>query len=215
MALTLYNFGLAANGRRVAYYLAEKGLDIPTEEVLVREGALFKEPLASMNPFKCVPFMTLDDGTVISESMAICRYLEELHPEPSLMGSTPQERAVIEMWNRRVELDGMVPAVQAIRNKVPMFAGRVVAGTRTDLEQSPTIVERGIATLHLFLKQLEPQLSENQFIAGDAFSVADITGYITIGAAAGPLEIDIAGEYPNVDRWFQEMKARPGLQSGA
>ena len=135
--MKLYDFGPAANAQRVRVFLAEKGIDVPVEQLNVREDRQFAEPYTSMNPFHCVPFLELDDGTVIAESISICRYLEELHPEPSLFGRTAEERAVVDMWLRRFELDGFIPLLHALRNHAPTFAGKVVPGTRTNLPQSP------------------------------------------------------------------------------
>ena len=94
-AVKLYDFGPAANSKRVRMFLVEKGIEIPIVELNVRDNDQFKEPFTSMNPFHCVPFLELDDGTVIAESISICRYIEEMHPEPSLFGRDPVERATI------------------------------------------------------------------------------------------------------------------------
>jgi glutathione S-transferase len=96
--MKLYDFGPAASAQRVRVFLAEKGLELPTEQLNVREGAQFTPALTEMNPFHCVPFLELDDGTVIAESLSICRYLEELYPQPALFGRTSTERAVVDMW---------------------------------------------------------------------------------------------------------------------
>ena len=141
--MKLYDFKLAPSAQRVQVYLAEKGLEVPTEQVNVREGALFVEPFMSLNPFHCVPFMVLDDGTAIAESMSICSYLEELHPEPPLFGRTPAERAVIDMWLRRFELDGFIPLLHALRNHL----------------------------MEVFLGRVEPHMAGNEFVAGPAFTV--------------------------------------------
>ena len=100
--MKLYDFELAPNAQRVRVFLAEKGLEVPTQQLNVRDDDQFVEPFTSMNPFHCVPFLELDDGKVIAESMSICRYLEELHPEPPLFGRTAEERAVIDMWLGRL-----------------------------------------------------------------------------------------------------------------
>lgn len=210
--MKLYDFPLAANAQRVRVFLVEKGLTLPMETVDVRSGAQFEEPFTSMNPFHCVPFLELDDGTVIAESISICRYLEELNPEPSLFGADPAARARIDMWNRRVELDGFLPGLHAVRNKVPMFAGRVVPGTRTDLPQRPELVQRGREMLEIFLGRLEPQLAAHDFIAGDEVSIADITGWFLIRMAKG-LEIDIDGAYPAIARWHAAFSARPSIRA--
>ena len=209
--MKLYEFAPAPSAQRVRVYLAEKGLEVPTEQVNVREGAQFAEPFNSMNPFHCVPFLQLDDGTVIAESMSICSYLEELHPEPALFGRTPEERAVIDMWLRRFELDGFIPLLHALRNHVATFAGRVVPGTRSDLPQSPAMVARGKEMMEVFLDRVEPHMASNEFIAGPEFTVADITGFFTLRMACA-LEMDINASWPAVAAWFAKVSARPAFQ---
>ena len=208
--MKLYDFGPAPSAQRVRVYLAEKGLEIPTEQLNVREDDQFAEPFNSMNPFHCVPFLELDDGTVIAESISICRYLEERHPDPSLFGRTAAERATIDMWNRRVELDGFMPMLHAVRNHVPMFAGRVVPGTRNDLPQLPEMAARGKEMMGVFLDRLEPHMATSAFIAGAAFSIVDITGFFTIRATKA-VDLDVSARYPNVVRWFGEVSARPSF----
>ena len=210
--MKLYDFGPATNSKRVRVFLAEKGIEIPIVELNVREDDQFKEPFTSMNPFHCVPFLELDDGTVIAESISVCRYLEELHPEPSLFGRTPEERGIIDMWNRRVELDGFMPALHAVRNKVPLFAGRVVPGTRTDLAQLPMMVERGTEMADIILARLEPHMAENAFIAGADVSIADITCWFVINMV-NMLGIDVERRYPNIHRWHTEFSARPSTDA--
>lgn len=210
--MKLYDFGPAANSKRVRIFLAEKGVELPIVELNVRDDAQFKEPFTTMNPFHCVPFLELDNGTVIAESISICRYLEELHPEPSLFGADSAERAKIDMWNRRVELDGFMPILHAVRNSVPTFKGKVVPGTRTDLEQLPAMVTRGKEMLDIFLARLEPQLKSNPFIAGANISIADITCYFVINMA-NTVELDVESKYPNIFRWHHEFSARPSTQA--
>ncbi|MEM7022927.1 MAG: glutathione S-transferase family protein [Pseudomonadota bacterium] len=210
--MKLYEFGPATNARRVRVFLAEKGITIPIEEVLVRDGAMFKEPYRTMNPFGVVPFLELDDGTCIGESVAICRYLEELHPEPSLFGRDARERALIEMWNRRVEIDGLMPQTHAVRNLLPMFAGRVLPGTRNDLAQLPEIVERGRVQMAILIDHLDNQLANHAFIAGDRFSIVDITGYFTISGAER-IDVEIPDRCANLSRWFEDVSARPSINA--
>ena len=209
--MKLYDFELAPNAQRVRIFLAEKGLEVPMAQLNVREDEQFAEPFTSMNPFHCVPFLELDDGNVIAESMSICRYLEELHPEPALFGRTAEERAVIDMWLRRFELDGFIPMLHAVRNHVPMFAGRVVPGTRTDLPQLPAMVTRGKEMMEIFLGRIEPHMAKNEFVAGPAFTVADITGYFTM-RMTGTLEMDITASYPAVTAWLAKVSARPAFK---
>ena len=209
--MKLYDFELAPNAQRVRVFLAEKGLEVPTEQLNVRDDDQFVEPFTSMNPFHCVPFLELDDGTVIAESMSICRYLEELHPEPPLFGRTAEERAVIDMWLRRFELDAFIPMLHAVRNHVPMFAGRVVPGTRTDLPQLPVMVTRGKEMMEVFLARVEPHMAQNEVIAGPDFTIADITGYFTV-RMTNALEMDLTTSYPAVTAWFAKVSQRPAFQ---
>lgn len=209
--MKLYDFGPAANAQRVRVYLAEKGIEVPTVQLDVRDGAQYEEPYNTMNPFHCVPFLELDDGTVVAESMSICRYLEELHPEPCLYGRTATERAVIDMWSRRFELDGFLPMLHAVRNKVPMFAGRVVPGTRTDLPQLPEMVQRGGEMMRIFLGRIEPHMAKNAFVAGESFTVADIVGFFAV-RMTGVAGIDLEADFPGVGRWFGEVSSRPAFQ---
>jgi len=209
--MKLYDFELAPNAQRVRVFLAEKGLEVPTQQLNVRDDDQFVEPFTSMNPFHCVPFLELDDGKVIAESMSICRYLEELHPEPPLFGRTAEERAVIDMWLRRFELDAFIPMLHAVRNHVPMFAGRVVPGTRTDLPQLPVMVTRGKEMMEVFLTRVEPHMAQNEFIAGPGFTIADITGFFTV-RMTNALEMDLTTSYPAVTAWFAKVSARPAFQ---
>ena len=209
--MKFYDFTPAPSSQRVRVYLAEKGLELPTEQLNVREDEQFVEPFTSMNPFHCVPFLALDDGTVIAESMSICSYLEELHPEPPLFGRTPAERAVIDMWMRRFELDAFIPLLHALRNHLPNFAGKVVPGTRTDLPQSEAMVGRGKAMAGVLFDRAEPHMARNEFVAGPDFSVADITGFFTLRMAYA-LEMDIGASWPATHAWFQKVSARPAFQ---
>jgi glutathione S-transferase len=209
--MKLYDFGPSANAQRVRVFLAEKGLKLDLAELNVHEGLQFEEPYTSMNPFHCVPFLELDDSTVIAESLSICRYLEELHPEPSLFGTTPEARATIDMWSHRVELDAYMPLVHAIRNKVPMFAGRVIPGTRgKDLAQMPEMIAHGCEMASVCFGRIDPHLANNTFLAGENFSIADLTRFFAVRAAK-MLEMDIAGMHPNVERWFNEISDRPSF----
>ena len=205
--MKLYDFEPAANAQRVQVFIREKDIEIPTEQLNVREGRQFSEPFTSMNPFHCVPFLELDDGTVISESISICRYLEEIYPNPALFGTTAETRAIIDMWLRRFELDGFIPMLHAVRNHVENFKGRVVPGTRTDLPQSPKMVARGIEMGKMFLERVEPHMADNEFVAGSRFSVADITAFFTVKLTR-PLEIDINSSYPAVAAWMDRMSKR-------
>ena len=190
--MKLYNFTPAANALRVEMFLNEKNIKLETVQVNVREDEIFKEPYNTMNPFNCVPFLELDDGTVISETISICRYLESIYPTPSLFGKNSKDEAIIDMWNRRIELDGFLPLLHSVRNK---------------MKQSPELVIRGIEMFKILLNRIEPHLEHNQFISGERFSIADITGHFMLYLSK-ILKIDLKKEYVNVFRWQVELEKR-------
>ena len=205
--MKLYNFTPAANALRVEMFLNEKNIKLETVQVNVREDEIFKEPYNTMNPFNCVPFLELDDGTVISETISICRYLESIYPTPSLFGKNSKDEAIIDMWNRRIELDGFLPLLHSVRNKTSFFAGKVIPGTRNKMKQSPELVIRGIEMFKILLNRIEPHLEHNQFISGERFSIADITGHFMLYLSK-ILKIDLKKEYVNVFRWQVELEKR-------
>ena len=205
--MKLYNFTPAANALRVEMFLSEKNIKLETVQVNVREDEIFKEPYNTMNPFNCVPFLELDDGTVISETISICRYLESIYPTPSLFGKNSKDEAIIDMWNRRIELDGFLPLLHSVRNKTSFFAGKVIPGTRNKIKQSPELVIRGIEMFKILLNRIEPHLEHNQFISGERFSIADITGHFMLYLSK-ILKIDLKKEYVNVFRWQVELEKR-------
>ena len=209
--MKLYDFAPAANAQRVQVFLKEKGIEIPTEQLNVREDNQFSEPFTSMNPFHCVPFLELDDGTVIAESLSICRYLEEQYPNPLLFGESAKERAIIDMWLRRFELDGFIPMLHAVRNHLPTFQGRVVPGTRTELSQMPEMVKRGMEMMNIFLTRIEPHMSKNEFVAGSKFTVADITAFFTL-RLTNAVEMDISTSFPETSAWMERTSTRAAFQ---
>ena len=210
--MKLYDFTIAPSPRRVRMFIAEKGLDIPTVQINTREREQYGEAYVAINPNSVLPTLELDDGSTIGESVAICRYLEELHPEPSLMGRDAKERAQIEMWNRRAELEGYLMAADAVRNKLPLFEDRGLPGVTGGIPQIPELVERGKQALERFYGKLDKQLADNPFIAGEAFSIADITMFIGAEFAKW-IELEIPAENANVRRWYADVSARPSAEA--
>ena len=206
--MKLYTFAPAANALRVEMFLREKELKLETISVNVREDELFKEPYNSMNPFNCIPFLELENGTIITETISICRYLDEQFNSSKLFGNDKEERAIIDMWNRRIELDGFLPLLHSVRNKTSFFKGKVVPGTRTSITQSPEIVERGIEMFDILLNRIDPHLSKNKFLLGDKFSIADITSHFMFNLS-NMLKIDFGQKYKNVYRWKSDLEKRP------
>jgi glutathione S-transferase len=192
-------------------FLAEKGIKIPTVQVNIREREQFGADFTKINAYSIVPVLELDDGTCLGESVAICRYIEELHPTPPLMGRDAKDAAIVEMWNRRAELDGMQAAGEAVRNAAPMFADRGVAGVPDGFPQIPALVERGKKRMARFFDFWDRQLADNEFVAGPNFTIADITSFITVefGKRA---EITIPNECRNVARWHEKIASRPSAK---
>lgn len=211
--MKLYDFKAAPNPRRVSMFIAEKGLDIPRVEVNLGAKEQLREDYAKVNFFQQIPALELDDGTVLTESVAICLYLERLHPDPCLMGSTPLEEAQILMWDRRMELTGQMAVADAFRNSNPFFAGRAISGP-DDFEQIPALAERGRVRAERFLERLDGFLADRPYIAGEKFSLADITGFVAVDFAR-IIKLKPPAELVNLTRWYQEIGSRPSAVATA
>ena len=211
--MKLYDFALAPNPRRVRMFLAEKGIEVPTEQINTREAQQFSEAFQMVNPRGTVPALILDDGTAITESVSICRYFEELNPDPSLFGASAKERAVVDMWNRRTEIECYAPAADVVRNSLEMFKDRAIAGMPSGVPQLPGLVERGRASFARFLERLDPELGKRQFIAGDNFSIADITALCTIDFAGGAARVPIPDTCTHVRRWHEAVSSRDSAKA--
>src|SRR6202047_3347256 len=201
MAMKLYDGGRAPNPRRVRIFLAEKGIAIPTEQVDL--GALQQrtEAYTAINPMQRVPALVLDDGAVIAESIAICRYFEALQPDPPLFGVGPLERALVEMWNRRAELHLLFPVSHVFRHTHPAMKAMEVPQISEWAEANkPRILE--------FITLLDTELAQHRFIAGDTFSVANITGLIALGFMK-PAKLTVPDELKQLSRWHAELSVRP------
>ena len=206
--MKLYDFKLAPSPRRVRVFLAEKGLEVPVVQVDLRNLGQFAADFDAINDQHMVPVLELDDGTCIAESMAICRYLEALHPEPPLFGATPVEHGIVEMWNRRVEHGCFLACADAVRNSSPRFEGRALAGFRDGMPQIPALAERGRSRVREFLKYLDAQLAKRDHVALDTFSVADITALVSVDFAFG-IGIDDTSGLENLAGWYRRMSSRP------
>jgi len=200
--MILYEDSRAPNPRRVRIFLAEKSIDVERQEVEIMSKAHLRDDILWLNPFAGVPFLVLDDGQVISETIAICRYFEELHPEPNLFGKGAEEIAIIEMWQRRIELGLFFRVAQAFRHSNPYMA---------ELEV-PQVPEWGAANYEKIdgiLDQIDKVLENNEFIAGDRYSVADITALVAIDFMR-IIKKRISEEHKNLLRWHEQVSARPG-----
>lgn len=207
--MKLYDWNLAPNPRRVRMFLAEKGIDIPIEEVGTGPNLSLDPAYLKKNPHGLVPCLELDDGTLIGEAMAICRYFESEHPDPPLMGTGAKEKALVEMWERKADMEGLHAASEAFRNSAPDFKDRGLPGQRGDsIPQLKVLVERGTARLARFHDKIDTQLGQNRYLAGDRFSVADITALCTIDFGKW-IELDIPEKCKNLRRWYDEVSQRP------
>ena len=203
--MKLYDGGRAPNPRRVRVYLAEKGIKIPTEQVDL--GALAHKSTAytAVNPLQRVPALVLDDGTIITESIAICRYFELLHPQPPLFGRDPKDVAVVEMWQRRIELHLLFPVSHIFRNLHPAMA-------QMEVPQVPAWAEANKPRVNEFLQLLDVELGKHRYIAGENFTVADITGLVALDFMK-PAKLSIPENLANVKRWHAELSARPSASA--
>jgi glutathione S-transferase len=206
----LYQSNGSPNSRRVRIFLAEKGISMPLVPVDLGAKEQFSEAYAKINPRRVVPTLVLEDCTVIGELPAIQRYLEEIYPEPALFGATPKTRAQVAMWDRRVEMEGFASVMEAVRNAVPRLQGRAIAG-RHDYEQIPALVGRSRQRLANFYADFNARLSEAPFIAGEDFSVADITGVVTVDFATKAAELSIEDEHAALKRWYDAVSARASM----
>lgn len=191
----------APNPRRVRIFLAEKGASIPFEEFELKIENIRSQEFAKLNPMRQVPVLVLDDGECITETMAICRFFEELHPEPALFGTTPLEKARVEMWSRRMELGLFWSVAQAFRHLHPRMIEREV----------PQVREWGEANKQKALdrlKLLDERLQVSRFIAGEIYSVADITGLVAVDFMAAA-RIERPDSFSGVNRWYGEVSSRP------
>lgn len=202
--MKLYDSTVAPNPRRVRIFLAEKGLSVPLEPMDIRTGINRQPPFLAKNPMGGLPVLELDDGTCIAESLVICEYFEDLHPEPALIGRTPLERAITRMWERRMELEVMGPLLSAFRNSSAFFKGRI--------PQVPEMVEPSRATTAKRLSWVDGLLGEREFIAGDRYSIADITLFCTLDFG-GKVGEAYDTSLKNLSRWHEAMRARPSAQA--
>ena len=207
--MKLYDSKLAPNPRRARIFMAEKGIECDTVQVDIIQGENLSDDFLAINPRGVLPTLVLDDGTVLDESVAICRYLEEIQPQPPLMGTDPVSKAHIEARQRHMEFDGLMGAAEAFRNSFPGFANRGLPGNAGAVDAVPELVERGTNTVQRFYERLDEALAESEFVAGDAFTIADITALCTVDFAAGAARVSIPDDCENLKRWHAAVSARP------
>lgn len=210
--IKLYHSSGSPNSRRVRIYLAEKGLDIPLIAVDLGTGEQHSEAYRAINPRRVVPTLVTEDGTAIGEVPAIIRYLEEVYPRTPLLGVTAKEKALITMWERRAELEGFAAVMEAIRNAAPGLKGRAIAGPH-DYEQIAALAERSKLRVANFLADLNARLEETPFVAGERYSVADITALAAVDFAAKAISMPVPDEHAALKRWYQIVSTRPSASA--
>ena len=198
--MILHDLPAGMHPRRVRIFLAEKGIALPTRAIDMARGDNASPEFLRLNPLGKLPVLELDDGTAITESLAICRHLEALHPEPPLFGSSPLESARIDMWTQRMDFELSRPIVDAFVHGSEFFRGRV--------EQMPAWAERSRAHALATMRWLDGELAGRAHVAGSDYSMADIVAQcaLVLGKAAG---VRIPAELPHLARWFAAVGARP------
>lgn len=203
--MKLYDCRAAANPRSVRIALAEKAIDVECVQIDLFKGEQHGEAFRRVNPFGAVPCLELDDGVVIGESTAIARYLEAKHPEPRLLGSTPNEQALIAMWQRRVE-DGVLNAATTFFHHATPGLGESARYRNAEWGQANK--KRFIDTLGL----LDRELGSRAYVAGDGFSFADITAICGIDFAKA-VGIEMPDGHRNLRAWHARISARPSASA--
>ena len=206
--LKLYHSVTSPNSRRVRIFLAEKGLTLPLVPVDLAKGEQHSDAYRAINPRRVVPTLVLKDGTAIGEVLAIWRYLEEVYPTPPLLGSTPKDKALVTMWERRAELEGFAADMEGVRNASEQLQSRAIAGPY-DYDQIPALVERSRLRVKNFYADLDARLAALPFVAGDHFSAADITGLVTVDFAAKAMSFPVPDERKALRRWVEKVSSRP------
>lgn len=192
-------------------FAAEKGIELQKVAVDLANGEQFGAAFREVNPDCVVPVLELDDGTRISEVLAICQYLEEQHPEPTLFGRSPTERAFVTMWNAKVEQQGLWAMADAFRNAAKGLGGHAMPGPDA-YAQIPELAARGRKRVELFLAKLDRQLEGRKFVVGNLYSIVDISAMVVIDFAKW-IKIPIPDDAPNLARWHKAVAARPSAKA--
>lgn len=205
-----YDCSTAPSPRRARIFIAEKGLAIPTVQVDLRHKEQLGEAYKAINPRCTVPALKLPDGRVLGDNASIARYLEEMRPDPPLMGRDPVEKAVVAEWNAIAESDGLLAMAEVIRNSLPGMKGRALTGPK-DYDQIPQLAERGRARIGNFFELLDRRLSEQAYLGGEAFSVADITAFVVI-EFAGWVKLVPDENHSALRSWYEAVSLRPSAK---
>ncbi|HBA33035.1 MAG TPA: glutathione S-transferase [Gammaproteobacteria bacterium] len=209
--MKLYDYPPAPNPRRINIFVAEKGIEIPRETVDLGKQEQLSDPYRSKNPACDVPMLELDDGTCISQIRGIARYLEEAYPQTPLLGQTPAEKGLVEMWDHLAFMNGMLAIAEVLRNTSKGFINRAMVGPH-DYPQSPELAERGKMRIAHFFEDFDQQLAKHDYIAGNFYSMADITTLVTCDFARW-IKVNIPEHCTHLLAWHEKVSARPAVKA--
>ena len=205
--MKFYDCKTAPSPRRVRIFLAEKGVELETVQVDLGSGEQFGEAFRKVNPDCVVPVLELDNGHCLSEVLAICSYLEALHPAPELMGETPEEKATVLMWNAKVEQQGLAAMADAFRNSAKGLKDKALTGP-DPYPQIPELALRGRQRVDRFMLRMNDRLADNACLAGDFYSMADISALVFVDFAAW-IKMPLPSNADNLKRWYADVSKRP------
>jgi glutathione S-transferase len=207
--LTLYDCATAPSPRRARILLAEKRVTYETVQVDLRAGEQFGDAYRAVNPQSTVPSLRLESGRVLTDNAAIIAYLEARFPDPPLLGTSPESKAEIASWQWRSEFEGLLPIAEALRNASPAMANRALPGP-VDYAQIPELAQRGLARIQQFFATLDGQLGSHDFVAGNKFSIADITAVVAVDFAR-VVKQKPGEHHPHLLRWRARLAQRASM----
>ncbi len=205
--MIFYDCATAPSPRRARMFIAEKKLDIETRQISIADGEQLSDAFRAVNPRATLPVLVTDQGTVLTENLGIAAYLETRFPNPQLMGRTPDEKGLVLMWNAIVEQHGGAPIAEALRNGHPAFKDRAIPGPAGHA-QIPDLAQRGRDRAAAFFDMLEMRLQDSPFVAGDIFSLADISTFVFVDFAR-VIKMRIPETHAATLAWFDGIKTRP------
>lgn len=209
--LKLYDFHGAPSPRRVRIFLAEKNIEYDCVQINIREKEQFSDAFRAINPRCAVPALDIGDGEILTENLAMASYIESQYPQPPLMGTTDIERALILEWNWRIEFEGLMAIAELLRNSSPHMKDRAMTGPH-NIEQIPELAERGRLRLGHFYDVLETQLKSNAFVAGNDFTLADISALVMVDFA-GWVKAVPDDTYKAIWDWHKKVSTRPSAKA--
>lgn len=209
--MKLYDFPKAPNPRRVNIFITEKGIGIERVMIDLATGEQLKPEYRSKNPACDVPMLELDDGTCISQIRGITHCLEAIYPDVPLLGQTPAEKGLVEMWEHLAFMDGLLAVAEVFRNTAKGFVGRAVVGPN-NYPQSAELAERGQLRIGNFYKAFNERLSANEYVAGEAYSLADITTLVVCDFAKW-IKSSIPEDCTYLQAWYNKVSERPAVKA--